>query len=173
MNNDEILDEVNIYNEIVGQDKRDEFHITSKRIHRVVMALFYNKQGEVLIAKRSMKKKVNPGIWMAPVAGHVPTGEDLDEGIKREVKEEIGIDSDLSFYGLRFVVNPGVEARFIHIYYAVIDDPKFKMDENEVEYVQFITLEKVFDFINKSTNKEEKAVLELLIEVYNNKVKKS
>lgn len=53
-----------------------------------VSAIILNDQNEVLLAKRSSSFKY--GLWGAP-GGFLENGEDLVEGLTREVDEEIGV----------------------------------------------------------------------------------
>lgn len=44
-----------------------------------------------MVQKRALSKKINPGKWAAPSAGHVDAGETLLEACVRETFEELGI----------------------------------------------------------------------------------
>jgi 8-oxo-dGTP diphosphatase len=48
------------------------------------------KQNKFLVERRRMDKKVDPGIICLP-AGHVEADEDLEDALKREMLEELGI----------------------------------------------------------------------------------
>jgi len=54
-----------------------------------------NSENKILIQKRSLKKKNQPGVW-AMTGGSVIKGETSLEAIKREVKEELGIELDIN-----------------------------------------------------------------------------
>lgn len=57
------------------------------------------RQGQVLLAKRSPRRKAYPGLWSFP-GGHVEKGESLAEALVRELREEIGvIPIDYEFLG--------------------------------------------------------------------------
>ena len=43
-----------------------------------------------LVERRRMDKKIDPGIICLP-AGHVDSGEELEDALKREMLEELGI----------------------------------------------------------------------------------
>lgn len=49
------------------------------------------KEDKVLLIKRALNDSWNPGKWEFP-GGKVDFGEDLNEALKREIKEETGLD---------------------------------------------------------------------------------
>jgi len=60
--------------------------------------MVFNKQGDLLLQKRSMSKDIGPGKWDTSVGGHVNPGEDVYSAAVREMDEELGIVlSDLQF----------------------------------------------------------------------------
>jgi len=48
------------------------------------------RDGCVLLAKRSAARKHYPGLWSFP-GGHVEPGEEFEQALHRELREEIGI----------------------------------------------------------------------------------
>lgn len=56
-----------------------------------VGAMIFNDAGELLLAKRGRLAKNERGCWECP-GGGVEYGETMAAAIKREVKEELGID---------------------------------------------------------------------------------
>jgi isopentenyldiphosphate isomerase len=59
--------------------------------HPTVHIWFYNKNGEILLQKRSQKKDIHPNLWDVSVAGHIGAGEAILAAAIREVQEEIGL----------------------------------------------------------------------------------
>lgn len=57
-------------------------------------ALIINKKSEVLLQKRGSKSKNEIGFWTKP-GGAVEFGEKVENTVKREIKEELGIDIKL------------------------------------------------------------------------------
>lgn len=61
----------------------------------VVAAVIYNHEGKFLIAQRDKRDPHQPGVWAIP-AGHVEVFksdiETFDYNLKREVREEIGVE---------------------------------------------------------------------------------
>lgn len=54
-------------------------------------AMIFNKKGELFLSKRSQKATNEKGCWEIP-GGKVAFGETLQTAIKREMKEEYGVD---------------------------------------------------------------------------------
>ena len=61
--------------------------------HHHVTAWIMNYNGDILLQRRSLTKKKNPGLW-SKTGGHVEYGENVLDAIKREVFEEIGLKVD-------------------------------------------------------------------------------
>lgn len=59
-----------------------------------VGALMINDSGEIFITKRSQNCKNEKGFWEIP-GGSVEFGETLEDAVKREVKEEYGVDVEI------------------------------------------------------------------------------
>lgn len=59
-----------------------------------VGALIFNEKREVFLSKRSMKTRNERGSWEAP-GGKVEFGEKRADAIRREMKEEFGVDLEV------------------------------------------------------------------------------
>ena len=59
-----------------------------------------NKKGEILLQRRALTKKKNPGVW-SKTGGHVDSNETIIDALKREVEEEVGTQiEDIEELGL-------------------------------------------------------------------------
>ena len=68
-------------------------------LHRAILVFLSNPQGEVYLQKRANNLLFYPGHWSASVTGHVSSGESYLQAAKREVKEELGIECELTELG--------------------------------------------------------------------------
>lgn len=92
----EYFDVLNEYGEYINKiETREECH-KQGLWHRAVYAFVFNKNGDVLLQKRSKTKKLWPNLWDVTVGGHVLVGEFGYQALIREVKEELGIDIEES-----------------------------------------------------------------------------
>lgn len=80
---------VNSRDRPIGSKERNE--ITSKDIYRVASLWIVNKKGDILLAKRALSKKHNPGKWAPAVNGTVEEGETYLQNILKETEEELGL----------------------------------------------------------------------------------
>lgn len=78
---------------ILGSITRGEAHSGSKALHPVVHLHVFNSRGEIYLQKRPNWKDIQPGKWDTACGGHIDLGENVDQALKREVAEELGIQS--------------------------------------------------------------------------------
>ena len=55
------------------------------------IAFLTNSEGKLLVAKRADESEFMPGIWELP-GGHIEFGESIEDGLKREIREEFGFE---------------------------------------------------------------------------------
>ena len=60
---------------------------------KIVLTGILKSNDEFLVVKRSENDDLYPGAWEFP-GGHLENGETLKEGLKRELFEEIGFNSE-------------------------------------------------------------------------------
>lgn len=126
----EILDEVNERDEVIGQLSRSEMH-RLKRRHRAVHILVFNDLGQIFLQRRSAQKDCFPDKWDSSASGHLDRGEDYDVCAKREVFEEIGIviESPERLFKLPACEETGWE--FVWVYRARSNGP-FRLQASEI-----------------------------------------
>ncbi len=56
--------------------------------------IIINEKNEILLLKRSRHLRNEPGMWSRP-GGTVEFGETIENALKREIKEEIGVDIEI------------------------------------------------------------------------------
>ena len=57
-----------------------------------VSVVIFNKQGEILLGHRGSDEDVFPNLWGIPGGKIDSDDKSMEEGLKREVKEEVGIE---------------------------------------------------------------------------------
>lgn len=113
--NEELFDVVDGNDMPVGTATRAEVH-ADDLIHRAVHVFVLNKNGDLWLQKRSLRKDMNPGVWDSSVSGHLDAGEDYEGAAVRELGEEIGIaDADPDCLEALFTLKPSRNTGFEHI----------------------------------------------------------
>ncbi|MFZ2025536.1 MAG: mevalonate kinase [Microgenomates group bacterium] len=110
-------------------------HHDKSLMHRTVGVLIYNKQGKLLLQKRSHTKDMEPGKWGISSAGHVTKGQTNEEAMHRELLEELGVDMPIIFFK-KFIVEGTNETEMACLYTAKSEGP-FIISKDEVEEVDF------------------------------------
>ncbi len=90
-NNEEMFPIVDENSNITGAATRGECHSGAKLLHPVVHLHVFNSKGELYLQKRPEWKDIQPGKWDTAVGGHIDLGECVDDALKREAQEELGI----------------------------------------------------------------------------------
>ena len=89
---------------IIGEATKSEI-IKNKWSYRCSQIFLFNNKKEFLISKRPHFKKRYPNKWTASVGGKVDAGETYEETAHRELKEELGVEVDLTRFGKYIHVN--------------------------------------------------------------------
>ncbi len=83
----EYLDVLNECGEFTGKTETREKCHELGLWHRAVYGFAFNKNGDVLLQKRSANKKTWPNLWDVTAGGHVLSGEFGLQAIIREINE--------------------------------------------------------------------------------------
>jgi isopentenyl-diphosphate delta-isomerase type 1 len=154
---EELLEIVNEKGEVIRTAKRSEIHGNNQLLHRVVHLLVFNSKGEILLQKRSMTKDVAPGKWDTSVGGHVGVGETLEEALRREMEEELGISvKDTTFLYSYIHTNP-YESELVYTFKCTYNGP-FKHNKEEIDDLRFWSISELQEVVGKgilSDNFEE------------------
>lgn len=127
--------------------------IKTEDIYRVAGLCITNKNGEILLAKRSMTKKNSPGRWGPAVSGTVEEGESYEENIIKETEEELGLEGIRPVKGLKMRVR-GEHNYFGQWFMLELDKPvgDFRLQKEEVDEVRWIPEENLKKEIAENPN---------------------
>lgn len=134
---------VNPEDKVLGLMEKQQAHINGL-LHRAFSVFLFNSSGEMLLQKRASGKYHSPLKWTNAVCSHPRSEETYLEGAKRRVKEELGIDVELSekfnFIYKADVGNGLWEHELDHVFTGTFEG-EFHLNKDEVEEVRYISLE--------------------------------
>ena len=126
---DEYFDVIDESGKIIGKAKRSECHSDRSLAHRTVHVLVFNSRGELFLQKRSLHKDIQPGKWDTSIGGHLDLGETFDQAVRREMKEELGIDAPVEHIYDYWMCSE-VETEYVRTYICTYDGAiEFNPDE--------------------------------------------
>jgi 16S rRNA (adenine1518-N6/adenine1519-N6)-dimethyltransferase len=125
---------------VVRAAPRGEVHGNNLR-HRAVHILLFNAQNEVFLQKRSRWKDRHPLVWDSSAAGHVDAGEEYGDAARRELREELGLETVLRPL-VRLSASERTGQEFIWLYTGLWDGP-IAFDPVEIEAGEYFPSETV------------------------------
>lgn len=122
---------------------------------RIAAKSFIIKDGKLLILKRASDDVQKPNIWEIP-GGRLELGEDPREGIKRETKEETGIDIEILHpLNIRHFIRADGQTitMLIFLCKALNGDIKIGEEHSSFEWIPLEkSKEKLTDFFHKEVD---------------------
>ena len=168
---------------VIGRATRRYCHGGSMALHPVVHLHVFDRKGRLYLQKRSMKKDIAPGRWDTSVGGHVDYGESLNEAVKREAREELGVtvnseqlavnseqlavnSEQLAVNSEQLTVNSGLRFLFQYVWqssrerelvtaFAVVYDGELHPDHDEVDEGRFWSIAELQQMLGKDMFTEQ------------------
>jgi len=120
----------------------------SKLLHPVVHMHLFNNKGELFLQKRAMTKDLLPGYWDTSVGGHLSPGESIDEALKRETLEELGLKVFTYKFLKKYIWESQRERELVYSFSGSSENSP-EINEDEIEEGRFWT----FNDIEKNLGK--------------------
>ena len=123
--NTELLPVLDDNLDIIGKAPRSDFHYAGgdKLLHPVVHLHVFNKKGEIFLQLRPENKLIQPGKWDTAVGGHVAWGETIEEALKREAEEEIGLKDFKAELVKEYLWETKAEKEWVYMFKCIINKP--------------------------------------------------
>lgn len=140
---------VNEEGETIGKATRRECHSGSKQLHPVIHLHIFNDAGELYLQKRSMNKDIQPGKWDTAVGGHIDYGETVEEALRREVREELGITEFTPQFMTRYIFESTIEKELVNTFRTVYNG-EIQPDTEELDGGRFWSMEDIKTNLGKN-----------------------
>lgn len=143
---------VDVYNENkikTGKiiDRKDKSKLNENEYTVSVHCWIINSKKEVLLTRRNLK--LNRGGMWEDTHGAVKTGETSIEAIKRELKEEIGLDIEEKELMLVKTLRRKNAFRDCYIVFKDVSIDSINFNDNEVMDCKFVSIEEFKEIIKK------------------------
>lgn len=143
-NKEELFPIVNKSGEIVGKVTRGEAHGGSYILHPVVHLHVFNSMGQLYLQHRPLWKDIQPGKWDTACGGHMAYGESVEQALKREVREELGITDFVPISMGHYIFESKCERELVYVHRCVYNGTIFPSAE-ELDGGKFWTREDIVE----------------------------
>jgi isopentenyldiphosphate isomerase len=120
----------------------------SMLLHPVVHLHFFNSKGELFLQKRAETKDIQPGKWDTSVGGHVSPDESPDAAVRRETREELGLEEISPRYLTRYIWQSSRERELVHSFMTVSDLIP-AINRSEIDEGRFWTVAEIRENLGK------------------------
>lgn len=141
-NKNEMFPAVDENGNIIGEISRGEAHNGTKTLHPVVHLHVFNSKGELYLQHRPMWKDIQPGKWDTATGGHIDLGENVEQALTREVREELGITDFTPELLGHYVFESKVEKELVYAYKTTYDG-SVKPNAEELDGGRFWSREEI------------------------------
>lgn len=111
----------------------------------------FNSNGEMLIQQRSSNKEEYADSWDISVRGSAISGESSEAAVKRETKEELGIDIDNESIRPYLTVHHSDWFDDIYIMSKEVDLSKLVLQKTEVSAVNWVSKAEIINMMEKGS----------------------
>ncbi len=134
---------------VTGQSPRSQVHNGSKLLHPVVHLHVINRKKAILLQKRPLSKLIQPGKWDTAVGGHITVGETLEQALKKEAFEEIGLKDFSAKLHKTYKWESEIESELVYLF-TTYDYKNFRVHSDEVDEARFWTRKQIENNLGKN-----------------------
>ena len=125
-----------------GQAPRRLCHGDPRLRQGVAHLYLFDREGRLYLQLRSLTKDRFPGCWDTSVGGHLAPGESPEQALRREAREELGIELERWQKLPGYLYADEVESEYVFAFRTVYDGP-LDPDPAEVAGGSFLTLREI------------------------------
>lgn len=122
-------------------------------LHRAFSLFIFNEQGELLLQRRALGKRLWPDYWSNSCCSHPRKGETMSQAVRRRCEQELGFATDLTFlYKFEYTApyeDQGTEHELCSVY--VGSHPgKVDINASEISDIQWLKPQAVDNALSES-----------------------
>ena len=138
----------------IGLEEKVKCHLPNGKLHRAFTALLFDKDGKLVITKRSPSKMLWPGDWDGTVASHPRESETFVSSAERRMPEEVGISCKFDYlFKFEYHVpykDVGSENEICGTVIGIVEKSlKFNLVEDEISDLKWISAEELVKELEK------------------------
>ncbi len=145
---------VNEQDEFVGNLSKRECHLDDGILHRAFSIFIFNRDGDVLLQRRSEQKFLWPMYWSNACCSHPREGETSEEAAHRRLHQEVGLKTDLTYlYKFIYQANykeVGSEYELCWVWAGIADEADVVVNANEVAEWRFFPRQELDERLEQS-----------------------
>lgn len=146
---------VNEKDEITGTAEKMEAH-QKGFLHRAFSIFVFNKNGEMLLQQRAIKKYHSGGLWTNACCSHPQPGEETEASARKRLKEEMGFEIPVSkvfdfIYSAKFD-NGLTEHEFDHVFAGEYEG-EVSYNSEEVMDISYKSMQEINDLLKSQPEK--------------------
>ena len=145
----EIFPIVDEQGNVVGSASRKECHSGSFLLHPVVHLHVFDEKGRLFLQHRSPLKDIQPDKWDTSVGGHVDFGEKIEDALRRETKEELGLSIKSAKHLYTYIFRSDREAELVNTFSTICNPSDIVIDRTEIDEGRFFAIEEIKPLIGK------------------------
>jgi len=139
----------------LGLEEKVKCHLPNGKLHRAFTALIFDKEGRLLVTRRSLSKMLWPGDWDGTVASHPREKETYVSSAERRMPEEIGISCKFDYlFKFEYHVpykDVGSENEICATLLGIVEkSSKFRLVKEEIAEIKWITADELIEDLQKN-----------------------
>jgi len=115
---DEVVERVDAQDRVLGPVSRRDA-VREGWLHRIAVVVCHDRQGRILVHRRSERVPRFPGHYEVGIGGAVGVGESYEQGATRELGEELGVAAAVRFR-FKFLNRSGLSPHWMGVCDAVV-----------------------------------------------------
>lgn len=141
---DEWFDLVDESGRVTGRAPRTVCHSSQGLLHPVVHLHVLDDRDRIFLQKRPECKQIQPGKWDTAVGGHIHSGEKVEDALKREAFEEIGLKDFRAVLLGVYRWDSAVESELVYLFITRHSGP-LRVNPQEVTEGRFWRIRQIRD----------------------------